>query len=431
MMQTRIDYGKEGLAFEIPEAVDAHVVRPMFVEASADQIGLVRASLENPIATRRLRAIAKRGDSVGIVFSDITRATPYGAMLPPLLEEIHAAGVRPGDITFFCATGTHRPCSKSELEAILGQAIASQYRVVQNDCTDTSSHRVVGTTRSGNQIEILREFLDCNLRVLTGFIEPHFFAGMSGGGKAVMPGLGSLASIQRNHSVSHIDNDQARWGITIGNPLWEEIQEAALLTEPTFILNVAMNRSKSITASFAGDFVEAHRVGCEHVRAAAMVPVPGQFDVVVTSNSGYPLDLNLYQCVKGMSAANQIVKQGGHIVMAGECWDGVPEHGEFRSLLAKAQTPSDLLRTIRTPGFLSPDMWQAQIHARVCERATVHFYSDYLSDEQMRDAFLEPCADIGALLRSLCDQADGALTLCVLPEGPLTIPHVEEKEATK
>lgn len=326
----------------------------------------------------------------------------------------------------FNATGTHRANSRGELIQILGEEAVSRFRIVQNDCTDTSSHRYVGTTASGNRIELLSEFLDSDIRILTGFVEPHFFAGMSGGGKAIMPGLATLETVQANHSARHMDHDEVRWGVTEGNPLWEDVREAALLAGPAFLLNVAMNREKQVTAAFAGDLVAAHRNACEYVRSHAMVPVDAAFDIVIASNSGYPLDLNLYQSVKGMSAAAQVVKHRGHIIMAAECWDGIPEHGAFGKLLASAASPQELLRQIRQPGFVAPDMWQAQILAKVCERATVHFYTDGLSEQELRSAFLVPCADIGERVRSLLGEMPGA-TVCVLPEGPLTIPYLRRR----
>jgi nickel-dependent lactate racemase len=197
------------------------------------------------------------------------------------------------------------------------------------------------------------------------------------------------------------------------------------MARPTFLLNVALNRDKWITAVFAGDMVVAHEKGCAFVKDHAMVPVPGPFDVVITSNSGYPLDLNLYQAVKGMSAAAQIVREGGHIIIAAECWDGVPEHGEFGRLLREAESPAELLARIESPGFASPDQWQGQILCRIRSKAEVHVRADGLTDQQIRDCLLEPCSRIEDTLRSLIAGNDARKPgVCVLPEGPLTIPYI-------
>jgi nickel-dependent lactate racemase len=424
-MRIRIDYGKSGLELELPDQPAPTIISPTYTPPVEDRSQAVCEALKLPIGSTRLSERIGPADRVAIVFSDITRPTPYNVMVPPLLEEIQSAGVPDRNIIFFNATGTHRPNTHEELTTILGKDVVERFRIVQNDCTDDTSHRHIGTTTGGNEIEILSEFLDCDVRIPTGFIEPHFFAGMSGGGKAIMPGLAGLRTIQRNHSAAHMDHPKVRWGITEGNPLWEEVREAALLAEPSFILNVALNRNKDITAVFAGDFAEAHRAGCSYVKERAMAPVEEAFDIVITSNSGYPLDLNLYQSVKGMSAASQIVRDGGHIIMAADCWDGIPAHGQYGQLLAASDSTKNLLAQIRAPGFAAADMWQAQIHALVCEQATVHFYTENLSDEQLQSAFLKPCHDVGRRVHELVGELGMDARICVIPEGPQTIPYIK------
>lgn len=262
------------------------------------------------------------------------------------------------------------------------------------------------------------------MRILTGFIEPHFIAGFSGGGKACMPGLALLETVLRNHSVDNLDHPNVSWGMTQGNPVWEEILEAASMVQPTFLLNVALNRDKQITGVFAGDLDESHRQGCKFVKENVMIPAKEPYDIVITSNSGYPLDLNLYQSIKGMSAASQVVKNGGSIIMAADCWDGLPDHGEYAKLLLEADSPEHLLETIRAPGFSMQDMWQAQIQALILEKAGVYFYSENLSDEQIIGAMLKPCHSIEATVYDLARKYGRETSICVLPEGPQTIPYL-------
>jgi nickel-dependent lactate racemase len=347
-------------------------------------------------------------------------------MLPPLLREIEAV---PGTkIVLFNATGTHRRNSEEELVDILGPGIVGRYRIVQNDCNDAESHRHVGTTPGGNDVYLLAEFLDCAVKVLTGFIEPHFFAGFSGGGKAIMPGLAALETIMGNHSAAHLDDPHVRWGITAGNPLWMEIQAAAKLAGPSFILNVAMNRDKQITKVFAGDFDEAHARGCAYVKEHAMAAVDREFDIVISSNSGYPLDLNLYQSVKGMSAAAEVARPGGAIIVAADCWDGIPDHGKYGQLLQSADSTAALLARTRSPGFAMQDMWQAHIHALLCQEYEIHFYSENLSDEQISGSFMVPSRNVTQTVSGLFEKKGRELSICVLPEGPLTIPYVNGKK---
>jgi nickel-dependent lactate racemase len=283
---------------------------------------------------------------------------------------------------------------------------------------------LVGRASSGNDAWIHREFVESNVRILTGFIEPHLFAGFSGGGKAVMPGLALLETVMRNHGAGNLDSPQACWGITKGNPVWDEVREIAAMVRPTFLLNVALNSDKQITGVFAGDHDEAHAQGCAFVREKVMVPVDEPFDIVITTNSGYPLDLNLYQSIKGMSAASQVVREGGAIIVAADCWDGIPDHGEYGQMLLEAESLESLLETIRTPGFQRQDMWQCQIQALICLKADAYFYSHNLSDEQIEGALLKPCRDIEGTLSELLQKYGREARVCVLPEGPQTIPYI-------
>jgi nickel-dependent lactate racemase len=263
------------------------------------------------------------------------------------------------------------------------------------------------------------------LKVLTGFIEPHFFAGFSGGGKAVMPGMAGQKTVLGNHSAQMIGHPAATWGMTRGNPIFEEIREAALKAGRLFLVNITLNKDKEISGVFCGGLDEAHASGCAFAKRTAQVPVAEPFDIVLTTNSGYPLDLNLYQSVKGMSAAAQVVRPGGAIVMAAECRDGVPEHGLYGQLLSAHRSPEEVLEDICSATGDRQDQWQAQLQAIIQQKARVYVYSDGLSDEQIRSALLYPCRDIEATLAELVEQFGPQARMCVLPEGPQTIPYIE------
>lgn len=422
-MKARLPYGKTWLGIDLPDDARVTVVEPRHVEGVSDQAGAVRDALRRPIGSPPLRELVKTSDRVGIIFNDITRATPYPIILPVLLGEINH--VPDNQIILFNATGTHRANTEAELQGMLGEQIAGRYRIVQNDATDRNSHVKMGTTVRRNDVWIHREFVECDVRIPTGFIEPHFFAGFSGGAKAIVPGLALLETVQRNHSTKNLDSPNARWGITRGNPLWEELNEAAAMAQPTFLLNVALNRDKQITRVFAGNLDKAHAEGCVFVKETAMVPVAEPFDIVITSNSGYPLDLNLYQAVKGMSAASEVVKEGGSIIIAADCWDGIPDHGEYGQLLRDAESLESLLETIRAPGFEVQDMWQAYIHALICLKADVYLYTHNLTDDQIKGALLRPCHQIEATVGQLLQKHGGNATICLLPEGPQTIPYLQ------
>jgi nickel-dependent lactate racemase len=344
-MNIRLAYGKEGLEVEIPSRVHAQVVEPSFVNGLPDQLEAVKSALEHPIGHASLSDTVKQDHTVGIIFSDITRATPYHILVPALLEALDHL---PDDqIIFFCATGTHRDATREELATILGNEVVDRFRIVQNATTEDALYRELGTTSNGNRIRLLDEIMKCDLRILTGFIEPHFFAGFSGGGKALMPGMAHVDTIRHNHSISNLEHPKARWGYTDGNPLWENVMEAAEMAHPLFLLNITLNRDKEITGVFAGDPREAHRQGCAFAKETAMARLDAPFDIVITSNSGYPLDLNVYQSVKGMSAAERIVKEGGSIIVAAECWDGIPFNSDYETILQSARDVPGLMEFIK------------------------------------------------------------------------------------
>ncbi len=427
-MKIKLDYGKTGLDIRLPDSLNIDVVKPRYREGLSDQAAAIENALLEPIGSRPLRDLIKQSDTVGIVFNDITRPTPYKIILPVLLREL--GSVPDERILLFNATGTHRANTQAELRDMLGDEVLRRYRIIQNDALDRPSHKFIGITESGNEIRLHKEYLECDTRILTGFIEPHIFAGFSGGGKAVMPGLALLETVLRNHSVSNIDNPKATWGVTSGNPVYEEIRQAASLSSPSFLLNVALNRKKEITAVFAGDLRKAHEQGCAYVKKNAMVAVEKPYDIVITSNSGYPLDLNVYQSIKGMSAAARIVRKGGSIVVVADCWDGIPDHGEYGKLLSEADSYQSLLRTIRQEGFFRHDMWQVQLHGLILQKADVYFHSHNLSDEQIKRALLKPCSNVEETVEELLHKYGRDASICILPEGPQTIPYVSRDSLT-
>jgi nickel-dependent lactate racemase len=424
-VKVKLAYGKKGLYVDLPDDLNVEIVTPKYVQGIQDQAKAVQDALRHPMGSKPLKELAAPSDTVAIVLNDITRPTPYNVILSVLLNEL---GHVPDDqVILFIATGTHRGNTEAELREMLGTEVLDRFQIIQNDARDKDSHTLVGTTSSGNDIWIHSQYVKCDVRILTGFIEPHFFAGFSGGGKACMPGLAMLDTVLKNHSPQNIDHPMATWGVIHRNPVWEEIREAALMVQPSFLLNVALNRDKQITAVFAGDLKEAHAEGCAFVRKSAMVPVRQPYDIVITSNSGYPLDLNLYQSVKGMSAASQVVKDGGSIIMAADCWDGIPEHGEYGKLLREAESPASLSEIIHRGNPMKQDMWQAQIHARICQKADVYFYSENLSDEQIKTAWLKPCRSIESTVDELLAKYGRDASICVLPEGPQTIPYIKKR----
>lgn len=424
-MRVKLAYGRSGMTVNMPD-LRTTVIEPQFMPGLPDQALSVMHGLLHPIRSRPLSEMVGSDDTVAVVFCDITRPMPNAVVLPLVLEQL--AHVPREQIVLICATGTHRANTREELEQMLGSDVVRKYRIVNHDATDKSSQTMVGRLSDGTEIWLNTELVKASKRVVTGFIEPHFFAGFSGGPKMVAPGCAGLQTILALHSASLIGNPNATWGVTDGNPLWEHICEAARLLDVDFSINVTINNKHQVTNVFAGELWEAHRIGVEFARKTAMRGVPQPFDVVVTTNAGYPSDMNLYQTVKGMSAASQIVKPGGAIVVASECSDGIPEHGNFRKLLKQAGNPDALLETVNQPGFQMQDQWEAQIQALVQKKARVFLKAGYLSDQQISECMLTPISNVEECVNELLEDMDPNATVGVLPQGPFTIPFVQARE---
>lgn len=419
-MLVHLAYGREGLDVQLPDR-NLTVIEPLFVPGLPDEQAALLQALRQPIASPPLRELVKRNDRVAVVFSDLTRPVPNRRLLPPLLAELDHLPRE--NILLINALGMHRPNTEAELVSMLGEEIVSQYRVVNHNCSDKSRLTNLGKTSFGNEVWVNSEYVSADVRILTGFIEPHFFAGFSGGAKSIVPGIAGADTVMGNHSATMVGHPRATWGVTAGNPIFEEMREVASLAPPSFILNVTMNKLKQITGVFAGSLLPAHDAGCEFARRSVARSVSRPFDIVVTTNSGYPLDLNLYQAVKGMSAAAEVVKPGGAIVLVAECSEGIG-HGNFERICRMRSSPAELLEMIGSPGFQMFDQWEAQIQARIQMKAEVHLYSRTLSDEQTRRAHLLPCHDVAETVGQLLERYGPAATVCVLPQGPLTIPYV-------
>ena len=415
-MRVTLAYGTTGLAVDFRRPVD--VIEPAGGGPLEDSHAALRAALRSPIESRQLREIAAPGDQVAIVISDVTRPAPNRAMVQALLHEL--AHVPPDQITLLIATGLHRPCTPEEIEGMLGADVASAYTVRNHNAEDADACRDIGRTSSGRPVAISRDYLDADVRITAGLIEPHFFAGFSGGAKLVLPGVAAARSIMSNHDATLIGDPMARWGQLAGNPIHREQREAARLAGCEFALNVTVNPARQITGIYAGSLEPAHDAGCQALAREVMRGVNEPYDVVVTTNGGFPLDLNLYQAVKGMDAGAQVVRNGGHVVCAAECREGAG-HGAFVHMLRDHGSPAEMLASIVTPGHHQVDQWQNQIFARVLDRATVHLHADGLDDAAVREAFCEPCPDIAERVEELAGPEG---RVCVLPRGPETIPYV-------
>jgi nickel-dependent lactate racemase len=419
MKTVHLPYGKSSIEVELPDS--ATVVEPTHPPALEDEAGAVVAALHAGHAVPSLSELVKRAKKIVVVFPDLTRPMPNTTVLPPLLAELETLGAGPERVELLCATGTHRRATPDEMKSLIGPETFSRYRFHDHSCTE-DEHVVVGEV-DGTEIRIDRKYVDADLRIVTGFVEPHFFAGFSGGPKGVCPGLADLDTVLEAHSRRRIADPNATWIEMQHNPVQDFVRRAVGFAPPTLSLDVTIDSRRRLTGVFCGPLPDGHKQACESVMKHSVTSLDHPFEVVVTTNGGFPLDRNLYQVVKGMAAAERVVADKGTIIIASECSDGLPSGGAFQRLLADAKNIDEL---ISGGAALSqePDGWQTQVLGRVLSKADVWIRSDGLSDSDARIAQLRPVKDIGASIKEALEHHGENSRVCVLVQGPLAVATV-------
>lgn len=408
-----IPYGKSHIDFEEGSAA---VLTSAIGELKAQGSGqdIVRAAMAAPIGSPRLCELAKGRKNCVIIISDHTRPVPSRDILPPMLEELEAGS--PGiEVTLLVATGFHRLTTTGELEAKLGREIMDRCRIVVHDSREESSNTAIGTLPSGAPLVIDRLAAETELLIAEGFIEPHFFAGFSGGRKSVLPGICDQVTVLGNHCSAFIDSEYSRTGILKGNPIHKDMVAAARMAKLEYIVNVVIDEDKKTVAAFAGDVVEAHEAGCEFLSGYCCVS-PAPADIVITSNGGAPLDQNVYQCVKGMTAAEATCAKDGVIIMCARCADGHGGEG-FYSALADCENASSLyaLQMATPQDKTAPDQWESQILARILIKHRVIFVTEPEMKKMVEDMKMVYAASLEeavSLARSW-----GKESMTVIPNG--------------
>ena len=420
-MQIHLQYGRDGLTAELPTE-NATIIRPRFVEGLPDEQAGFQKAVRHPNGARPLAEAVRAHETVAIVIADGTRPLPSARLLPWILSELAHLPAR--NITIIVGTGTHRANTEAELEGIVGADVLQRMRVLNHNAYDEQTMNVVRPAQNGHgPLMMNRAYVEADRRILVGFIEPHFMAGFSGGYKAVFPGVADLASIMHYHRAEMIGHPQSKWGVLQGNPTQAQIRANGSALPVDFLVNVTLNHKRQITRFFCGDVITAHEEGCLYVKETAMAPVDRRFPLVITTNSGFPLDQNLYQSVKGMCAAAEIIADNGEMIVAARCNDGFPAHGNFTKLLYEHESPQAMLETIFRPGFHMLDQWQVQKFAEVALRAQVAIYSELEPDAVAR-AGLTPVADLNQHIRATVEGLGADAPVAVLPEGPMTIPYL-------
>ncbi|MEE8347326.1 MAG: nickel-dependent lactate racemase [Dehalococcoidia bacterium] len=423
-MKIDFAYGRTGLRVDLPN--DVHVLTPAHVPALADPAGAIREALRKPMGCAPLQELVMPGDTVAIVFSDVTRPVPNKTLIPVLLEELAEAGIDRRSITLINALGMHRVNTLDELESLLSRDIVESFRVVQHNPEDEGQLTRLVREKRGTSVDINRYYMQARVKILTGLVEPHIFAGYSGGGKAVLPGIAGADAVMSNHSGPMVGHPKSTWCSVEGNPIFREIREVALATDPTFLLNVTIDQNKAVTGVFAGSLVEAHDAGIAFAEKTFVQPIPQEFDIAVTSNLGYPSDINLYQSFKGLSVAAQGVRMGGAVVMAAECADGLGLI-HFQELLEARSQPERLLEMIRDRRYRHHDQWGVQVGAMAMVKVESHLYSS-MKPALTRKAHMIPCKDVSKTVNELRKRYrkrnGGEPSILALPYGQLTVPRV-------
>ncbi|MBW9153272.1 nickel-dependent lactate racemase [Clostridium estertheticum] len=418
MTKVKIPYSKRFLEVEIPDknlvAILESKAHDYKVESTQEDI--VNKALDNPIGSVKLEELVKGKKNLVLITSDHTRPVPSKVTLPILLRRIRSANPKI-DITILIATGFHRPTTRDEMINKFGQEIVDNEVIINHVSEDYSNMVSVGILPSGGELLLNKLAMEAELLISEGFIEPHFFAGFSGGRKSVLPGVASAKTVMANHCSEFIASEYARSGVLLNNPIHKDMLYAAKKAKLAFILNVVIDSEKNVINAFAGDSELAHTAGCKFVMELASVKAV-KADIAISTNGGYPLDQNIYQSVKGMTAAEATCKENGVIIMVSACNDG---HGgqSFYDNIANASSPREVLDRVIKVGRndTAPDQWEFQILARILDKFTVILVSDMCDPQMIKKMHMQHAFTFEeALERALKIKGEDA-SISVIPDG--------------
>lgn len=414
--------GDGHLAASVPTRNLAYVLTAKDVPGLENEREAITTSLRSPIASPPLINRISRNDRIAVLVTDNTRPCPEERLLPPVLAELERKVPRE-NISIIIALGLHPPMTRQEMVAKLGEEIVANYRVLNHDVNQTAN---IGTTSRGTPVDINTRVIEADFRISTGFIEPHFFAGFSGGRKSIAPGVFSVRSAYKNHGYAMLEHPGVRAGNLKGNPIHLDMVEQAKMARLDFIVNVLLNKKREITHVVAGDPFQAHEQGCRIESEMVGVAAPYPVDISITTNSGAPLDLDLYQTCKGIDTAAQITRPGGIIITVSACSAGLgPE--SFRELHAAANSPEEVLREIRRKEPIGVQ-WENQILARTQLKNTVYLMAG-LEDSVVRDMMMTPVRSVEEGLEKAFTALGKEAKIGVIPEGPLVLPWLEKKRS--
>ena len=415
-MQLKLDFDKTGVDVELPDSLRTTVLRSRFGSELESPDQAIAAALKNPIGWAALEELASGKRSAAIAVCDITRPAPNRVVLPHVLAALEKGGMPSPQVLILVATGLHREATRDELREIVGDNILEGYRVESHRARAAAENAYLGETQTGTPVYIDRRLLDADLHISLGFVEPHLMAGFSGGRKLLSIGLAGEKTIKRLHSPLFMRNADAAEGSFPDNPLHRELIEIASMARHDFIVDVALTRSRGIAAVFAGKPLEAHAAGVAFVRQSTLAAVEEPADAVITTSGGYPLDLTFYQAVKGVTAASQVVKPGGTVLLVAACREGLGS-AEFSDMVRRSPDSKTLLDQLRDRPVVI-DQWQAEKLALVAEKANLAFCVPGVDPRDRRSfwgpAFDDPQRAVDHVVNTLTPDA----SVVVIPEGP-------------
>jgi len=421
-MLVRFDYGKSGLMADLP---DKNLIGVLGIKAAppiANAADAVNSALLTPVGTAPLPLLAAGKRSACIVICDITRPVPNKTLLPPVLRILEEAGITRDAITILIATGTHRPNLGAELDQLVGEDIAAAYKVVNHHCKRGDEQVYLGVSPEGVPVYLDRDYCEAELRITIGLIEPHFMAGYSGGRKLIMPGIAAFETIQNWHCPRFLESPLAAAGVVDKNPVHSESVAIAKMCSPDIILDVTLDENNCITGIFAGDLEQAWLEGVRFAAEHNSALISRRADIVVTSCAGSPLDATFYQAVKGMVGAIPAVKQGGTIIIAAECEEGLGSP-DFASLLLDTDDLDAFVRHISQPGIFLSEEWEVEELAKAVNHASITCVTSGIVPETLARCFVSPARSIEEAVESALMKHGDMATILAIPRGPYVIPR--------
>ena len=422
-MQITMNYGKKGLPLNLSDEWDVTVIRKKKMPLAANPEEAVRRAFSHPIGSKPLFEEARGRRNACIAICDVTRPVPNGLVLPPLIEELIRAGIDPSAITILIATGLHRPNEGEELREVVGNdRVVETVKVMNHFARNEADHVHLGTTSRGMQVRIDRRFVEADLRIAIGLVEPHFMAGYSGGRKVITPGLAHEETIRRLHSAGILEHCGVANCLIQGNPLHDEQMEVVRMVGGSLAVNTVIDEERHVSLITFGEIDRSHLAAVTYAQPYFEIPINKRYRTVITSAAGYPLDRNYYQTVKGMVGGMDILEDGGNLFIVSECSEGLgaKEYYDAQRRLIDLGGERFLEEILKKP-LAEIDEWESEMQLKAMRRGTVHLYSATLSEEDKALTGVHVVRSLDEEIRRSVESGGGG-SVAVIPEGPYVIP---------